>query len=89
MRSGTRPAEVQSFLEENRQWLERAQLEMEAQYPQRQRGLPDRVELLAIGREWRLDYVYDSAVRPRRRVFDDRLELTLPRANHRSAWQMR
>ncbi len=85
MPRGTRAAEVESFLEKNRAWLDRARTEMRARYPAEQRGLPEHVELTAIGRRWRMQYLHDPAVRPRRRVFNDRLQLTLPTVDHQSA----
>jgi len=85
---GTRPREIEAFLTENRAWLERARLEMRSRYPEAQRGLPERVELTAIGRRWRVEYLHDAKVRPRRRVYHDRLQLTVPRANHRAASQL-
>ena len=85
---GTRPAEVEAFLAENRAWLERARTEVQARYPAALQGLPEPVELTAIGRRWRVEYLHDPTVRPRRRVYEDRLQLTLPAENHRSAWFM-
>lgn len=82
---GTRPGEVEAFLAESRAWLDRARLEMQSRYPDAQQGLPDRVDLTAIGRQWQVEFLHDATVRPRRRVYDDRLELTVPKADHRSA----
>lgn len=82
---GTRPGEVEAFLAENRAWLERARKEVQARYPPELQGLPESIELRAIGRRWRVEYLQDATVRPRRRVYDDRLQLTVPAAQHRSA----
>lgn len=85
---GTRPGEVQAFLAENRAWLEQASREMRARYPEALQGLPQRIELTAIGRQWQVEYFQDASVRPRRRVYEDRIELTVPAANHPAAWRM-
>ena len=85
---GTRPRDVESFLAENRAWLDRARVEMRSRYSTCQQGLPDRIDLAAIGRQWTVEYLHDQDVRPRRRVFDDRLQFTTPESDHRSAWRL-
>jgi predicted metal-dependent hydrolase len=80
----TRPKEVESFLKLHADWIERARAEMEARYPLARRKLPECVTLPAIGRRWEVRYDYRAGVRPRRRAFATRLELTAPDPEHPS-----
>ena len=81
---GTRPKAVESFLRENRAWIDGARRELWRRYPLERRGLPQRIELTAIGQCWRVEYAHDASARPRCRVVDGRLQLTV-RADERGA----
>jgi predicted metal-dependent hydrolase len=56
----TRPRDVQSFVDEHRDWIEQTRASFAAKHPPEPFALPDRVDLSAIGRSYRVAY------RPRR-----------------------
>lgn len=81
----TRPAEVQAFVDENRDWIAKARAEFAHEHVPEAFALPERVSLPAIGSEVQVAYRYENgagAVRFRRvrgrvlltgRTQDDRL----------------
>jgi predicted metal-dependent hydrolase len=82
---GTRAAEVNAFVRENQKWIEDARRELTACRPLRREGLPATVDLLAIGRHWRVEYRHDPHGRVRCRARDSILEVTTPDASRRGA----
>jgi hypothetical protein len=61
---GTRPRAVETFVRENRGWIERARSELAARSRDREM-LPRRVELAAIGREVEVAYDFGDDCAPR------------------------
>lgn len=53
----TRPREVQEFIRDNREWIERARQAFAAEHPPEAFALPERIELPAIGRVVQLRYL--------------------------------
>ncbi|MFL2547082.1 MAG: M48 family metallopeptidase [Candidatus Rariloculaceae bacterium] len=75
---GTRPRDVEIFLRENQNWIDRAQHELRERYPESRLVLPELIELPAIGRRWDVRYTSMSGARPRLRHHYEHLELTTP-----------
>jgi predicted metal-dependent hydrolase len=82
---GTRAADVNAFVRENRQWIDDARRELEQRRPLRQEGLPTAVDLRAIGRRWRVEYRHDPHGPPRCRAAEAVLEVATPEASRRGA----
>jgi predicted metal-dependent hydrolase len=82
---GTRAAEVAAFVNANRQWIEAARNELAAAQPLRSEGLPQRVDLRAIGASWQVQYQHQPQSLPRCRVQGDVLEVRTRDAGYRSA----
>ena len=78
---GTRAADVNAFVSENRQWIEEARRELAEYRPLRREGLPATVDLRAIGKQWRVEYRSDASDAARCRERGSLLEVT---ASHRS-----
>ncbi len=73
-----KPADVEAFVSHNRAWIERAQQEIRARYPQAQLSLPQRIQLRAIKRDWQVVYRHSENGRCSLRRFSNRLELSTP-----------
>jgi hypothetical protein len=82
---GTRAAEVSTFVQENRQWIEEARRELAECRPARSEGLPTEIELRAIGKSWRVAYRHDPHGSVRCRVHDQVLEVSTRDATRRGA----
>ena len=52
----TRPADVEAFIEANREWIERSRAAFAAELPPEPFVLPNRVDLPAIGQSFRIRY---------------------------------
>lgn len=59
----TRPREVQAFVSENREWIERARAAFALEHPPEAFALPDLIELSAIDRVVRVRYVERAKAR--------------------------
>lgn len=86
---GTRPAEIAAFVAEHRRWIEDARRELAACTPLRSEGLPSSIELRAIGRTWRVEYLHEAAARARCRVHGDVLEVLCERGGRGAAQALR
>jgi predicted metal-dependent hydrolase len=82
---GTRAAEVTAFVHAHWQWIEKARRDLESCRPIRSEGLPERVELRAIGESWRVDYVHEPRTAPQCRVVGATLEVCTLEPNRRGA----
>jgi predicted metal-dependent hydrolase len=74
---GTRPRAVESFVRENRDWIERARAELAARLG-RERELPRRIDLAAISREIEVEYHFHGDSAPRCHDDGARLCVTCP-----------
>ncbi|MBT8136094.1 MAG: M48 family metallopeptidase [Gammaproteobacteria bacterium] len=54
----TRPGEVQQFVSQHRQWIDRALGEVEKNVSPAMRSMPDSIELPALGACWRVEYAH-------------------------------
>jgi predicted metal-dependent hydrolase len=82
---GTRATEVTAFVHEHRQWIVDARRELAACRKLRSEGLPERVELRAIGKSWDVHYRHDPHAAVRCRVRDSVLEVSTREASRRGA----
>jgi predicted metal-dependent hydrolase len=82
---GTRAADVNAFVLENRQWIEDARRELAASRPIRQEGLPTSVDLRAVGQQWRIEYRHEPGRSARCRAGEGVLEVLTPEASRRGA----
>lgn len=55
-----RPADVQAFIDQHRRWIDEARRELAEARATRDRDLPGRIDLPAIGRSWRVSYRGDG-----------------------------
>ncbi|HEY9183296.1 MAG TPA: M48 family metallopeptidase, partial [Gammaproteobacteria bacterium] len=69
----------------HRRWIEKARRDLASSRPIRSEGLPERIELEAIGEGWRVEYVHEPQAVPRYRVVGDTLEVCTREANRRGA----
>ena len=76
--SGTRPADIQSFLSSSREWIQQARAELEARYPQERRKLPMCIELEAIDARWLVDVVTEDRTNAVLSGCGERLALRVP-----------
>lgn len=77
----TRPTEVAAFVAENREWIRRAQSKL-AQEPAIDRGMPENIELPAIGRSVSVAY-QSPGVRGKFDDNDNLIRLSAPRAHRK------
>ena len=82
---GTRVAEVNAFVHENRRWIEDARRELAECRPLRSEGLPTEIDLRAIDKRWRVAYRHDPRGPTRCRVHDSVLEVSTRDGNRRGA----
>jgi predicted metal-dependent hydrolase len=82
---GTRAADVDAFVRENRRWIENARRELAACPPLRREGLPVAVDLRAIGQRWDVEYRHDPHGPLRCRVRESVLEVSTPDPLRRGA----
>jgi predicted metal-dependent hydrolase len=82
---GTRTADVDAFVRENRRWIEDARRELAQYRPLRGEGLPTAVDLRAIGERWSVEYLHDPHGPLRCRARESVLEVSTPDANRRGA----
>ena len=82
---GTRAADVSAFVHEHRQWIEDARRELAGYRPVRSEGLPDLIELNAIGKRWRVEYRHEPGGRGRCRARESVLEVVTSEPNRRGA----
>lgn len=82
---GTRPRDVQAFVEEHRDWIERARAHVKTRYLGDRALLPSSVTLRAIGEKYSVRYRHAADRRPRRRVVGRELLLETAYADHRDA----
>jgi predicted metal-dependent hydrolase len=59
----TRPADVASFVSENRAWIDRARKSFASRHPPESTELPGRIELRAVGQTFRVHYRHDPAAK--------------------------
>jgi predicted metal-dependent hydrolase len=79
----TRPAEVASFVTENRGWIERARESFASRHPVESSALPGTIELHALGRSLRVSYRRNPALdKVRYRLAGGLLALTGNTTNH-------
>ncbi len=74
---GTRPAEIQSFLNSSREWIQQARAELEARYPRERRKLPTHIELEAIDKRWAVEVSDEKRDSAGLTMHADRLELRM------------
>jgi predicted metal-dependent hydrolase len=82
---GTRAAEVNAFVLQNRAWIEDARRELAARRPLRREGLPTTVELRAVGKVWRVEYAHVPGSRVRCRAGEAVLEVATPDSSRSGA----
>jgi len=82
---GTRAAEVDAFVRENRRWIEDARRELAESRPLRREGLPTTIDLRAIGKRWSVEYRHDPHGPSRCRARESVLEVSTPDANRHGA----
>ena len=82
---GTRAAEVDAFVRENRRWIEDARRELAESRPLRREGLPTTIDLHAIGKRWSVEYRHDPHGPSRCRARESVLEVSTPDANRHGA----
>lgn len=82
---GTRPRDVQAFVEEHRDWIERARAHVKTRYLGDRELLPSRVRLRAVGREVQVRYRHVQGRRPRRTLAGQALLVETAHADHRDA----
>jgi len=76
--SGTRPRDVELFLIENKDWIARAQSELQTRYPASRLALPDFIEFPSIGRRWEVNYIVGSGLRSYLKHSYECLQITTP-----------
>jgi predicted metal-dependent hydrolase len=82
---GTRAADVDAFVRENRRWIEAARRELAESCLQSREELPTAVDLRAIGKRWSVEYRHDPHGPARCRALESTLEVSTPEANRRGA----
>jgi predicted metal-dependent hydrolase len=82
---GTRAADVDAFVRENRRWIEDARRELAECRPLRREGLPTTVDLPAIAKRWNVEYRHDPHSAARCRAGESVLEVSTPDADRRGA----
>ena len=82
---GTRAAEVDAFVRENRRWIEDAQRELAECRPLRREGLPTTIDLRATAKRWSVEYRHDPHGPLRCRARESVLEVSTPDANRHGA----
>ena len=82
---GTRAADVDAFVRDNRSWIEDARRKLAESRPLRREGLPTAVDLRAIGERWDVEYRHDPHGRLRCRARESVLEVSTLDANRRGA----
>jgi predicted metal-dependent hydrolase len=82
---GTRAADVATFVNEQRRWIERARGEIAARYPVGDDRLPTRIELPSVGQVWQVRYRQQPNARPQCRAFGEQLDVRTRTADHREA----
>jgi predicted metal-dependent hydrolase len=75
---GTRPRAVETFVRENRDWIERARSELAARLGRERELLPRRIRLAAIGREVEVAYDFRNGRTPRCHEAGARIRITCP-----------
>jgi predicted metal-dependent hydrolase len=82
---GTRAADVDAFVRENRRWIEEARRELAQSRPLRREGLPASVDFAAIGKRWSIEYRHEPHAPLRCRARESVLEVSTPEANRNGA----
>lgn len=82
---GTRPREVQAFVEEHRDWIDRARQHVRTRYLGDRELLPSRIRLRAIDLEVHVRYRRSATGRARSRVVGNELHVETVHADHRDA----
>ncbi len=82
---GVRPPEIEAFVAEHRDWIERARAEIAERYGDESERLPSRVELLAVGQSWELQYAHAAGRRPSWSAAGDRLTIVTRDPDHAGA----
>jgi len=82
---GTRPRDVQAFVEEHRDWIERARAHVKTRYSGDRELLPSSVTLRALGLRYGVRYRHVQGRRPRRKVAGQALLIETEYADHRDA----
>lgn len=85
---GARPPEIEAFVAEHRDWIERARAEIAERYGAESGRLPAKIELRAVGQSWDLDYVHAPQRRPTWSVSGERLKVSTRDADHAGAPQV-
>ncbi len=78
---GTRAADVDAFVRDNRRWIEAARRELAECGPLRREGLPTSVDLPAIGKRWTIEYRHEPHRPLGCRARESVLEVSTPEAN--------
>ncbi|HEX7081218.1 MAG TPA: SprT family zinc-dependent metalloprotease [Gammaproteobacteria bacterium] len=82
---GTRPKEIAAFVDEHRDWIERARTHVSTRYAGDRELLPSTVTLRAVGRSLKVRYRHEAGGRPRARVTTQGLLVQTAYADHRDA----
>ncbi len=82
---GAKVAEVAAFVHTHRAWIESARREIASHYPVAPASAPTRVDLVAIGRSWDVDYARESASRARCRASGQSLQVVTTAGGRRNA----
>ena len=82
---GTRAADVDAFVRDNRRWIEDARRELAERRPLRREGLPTAIDLRAVARRWSVVYRHDAHGPSRCRAHESVLEVSTPDVNGRGA----
>lgn len=82
---GTRSKDVEAFVEEHRDWIERARAHVTARYAGDRELLPSRITLRAVGRSFRVRYRQSASARARCRAVEGELSVETVHSDHRDA----
>jgi predicted metal-dependent hydrolase len=77
---GTRPGEVEAFVSEHQQWIDRARADIAARFKGERSPRPERIELAAIERTFSVRYRHRPGARPSLVMRSDELDITTPDA---------
>lgn len=81
---GTGPREVEAFVIEHRQWIDRARADIATRFKGERSRRPEHIELTAIERRFDVCYRHQPHARPSLVMRSDELEITTPDAKFRA-----
>jgi len=75
---GTRPKEVEAFVSEHRQWIERARADIARRFKGERGARPSEIRFAAVDRNFPVSYEHRSGTRPSLRNLNDGLRIVVP-----------